>query len=268
MRHPRFSSMLLVATACAILGTLASLPAQAQAPGQAPAPAEAPAAVPPGPYKPVTIVLPTAVADPTFEAFRKQLADIAQKKDRAALARLVATSFFWIPEDVDVADKKKSGVDNLAHAIGLHGRDALGWEAIAGYAVEQTAMNDPERPGVICAPGEPGFDENAADALAEATQTDAADWGYPTKDGIEVRAHPRANAAVVDKLGLHLVRVLPDDSPGNAVTMAFLKVMTPAGKTGFVPSDTVLPLVGEQMCYVKEGNAWKIAGYVGGEHSR
>jgi hypothetical protein len=167
-----------------------------------------------------------------------------------------------------VADKKKSGIDNLAHAIGLHGRDSLGWDAIAGYAVEPTAMKDPERPGVICAPGEPGFDEKAADALADATQTDAADWGYPTKDGIEVRAHPRANAAVVDRLGLHLVRVLPDDSPSNAVTMAFLKVMTPSGKTGFVSSDSVLPLVGEQMCYVKEGNAWKIAGYIGGEHSR
>ena len=94
-----------------------------------------------GPYKPVPIILPVPVADPTFEPFRKQLADIAQKKDRAALARLVATSFFWIPEDTDVADKSKSGIDNLARAIGLDGRDALGWDAIAGYAVERTAMN-------------------------------------------------------------------------------------------------------------------------------
>lgn len=268
MRHPRLSSMFLIATTCAILGALAPPPAQAQAPGQAPPPAETPAAVPPGPYKPVPIVLPTVITDPTFEAFRKHLGLIAQKKDRAALTHLVSPGFFWIPEDVDAADKSKSGIENLARAIGLEGQDALGWEAIAGYAVEPTAMNDTERQGVICAPGEPSFDDKAAEQLAEATQTDASDWGYPTRDGIEVRAHPRANAAIVDKLGLYLVRVLPDDSPANAVTMAFIKVMTPTGKTGFAPGDSILPLVGEQMCYVKEGNAWKIAGYVGGEYSR
>jgi hypothetical protein len=268
MRNPRLSSAILVATACAILGALAPPSVQAQTPAQPPAPAETPAAVPPGPYKPVPIILPVAVADPTFDLFRKHLADIAQKKDRNALSRVVAASFFWIPEDADVADKSKSGIENLARAIGLDGRDALGWEAIAGYAVERTAMNDPQRPGVICAPDEPNFDEKAADELANTTQTDASDWGYPTKDGIEVRAQARANAPVVDKLGLHLVRVLPDDSPANAVTVSFVKVMTPSGKTGFVPIDSVLPLVGEQMCYIKEGNAWKIAGYVGGEHSR
>ena len=268
MRYPRLSSTILVVTACAILGTLTPTSVQAQTPGQAPPPAEAPAAVPPGPYKPVPIILPVAVADPTFDAFRKQLADIAQKKDRAALARLVAANFFWIPEDADVADKSKSGIENLARAIGLDGRDALGWDAISGYAVERTAMSDPQRPGVLCAPGEPSFDEKLADELANTTQTDASDWGYPTKNGIEVRANPQANAPVVDKLGLHLVRVLPDDSPANAVTVSFVKVMTPTGKSGFVPINSVLPLVGEQMCYIKEGNAWKIAGYVGGEHSR
>ncbi len=267
MRLPSLRSTILIASACAIFGVMAPPSVQAQTPPESPPPAETPA-VPPGPYKPVAIILPVAVADPTYDAFRKQLATIAQKKDRAALSRLVATNFFWIPEDSDVADKSKSGIDNLARAIGLDGRDALGWEAIAGYAVEQTAMSDPQRPGVLCAPGEPSFDEKAADELANATQTDASDWGYPTKNGIEVRATPQASAPVVDKLGLYLVRVLPDDSPANAVTASFVKVMTPTGKAGFVPIDSILPLVGEQMCFIKEGNAWKIAGYVGGEHSR
>ncbi len=267
MRLPSLRSTILIASACAIFGVMAPPSVQAQTPPEPPPPAETPA-VPPGPYKPVAIILPVAVADPTYDAFRKQLGTIAQKKDRAALSRLVAANFFWIPEDSDVADKSKSGIDNLARAIGLDGRDALGWEAIAGYAVEQTAMSDPQRPGVLCAPGEPSFDEKAADELANATQTDASDWGYPTKTGIEVRATPQANAAVIDKLGLYLVRVLPDDSPANAVTASFVKVMTPTGKAGFVPIDSILPLVGEQMCFIKEGNAWKIAGYVGGEHSR
>ncbi len=263
MRHPRLTSTILVATAFAIVGGLAPRSVPAQVPA-----APAPAPVTPAPYKPVEITLPAAVADATFESFRKQLADVAQKKDRTALARLVAANFFWIPEDTDVADKTKPGIENLARAIGLDGRDALGWDALAGYAIERTAMTDPQRANVICAPGEPGFDEKAADELANATQTDASDWGYPTKDGIEVRSAAQANAPVIEKLGLYLVRVIPDDSPANAVMATFVKVMTPSGKVGFVPIDSVLPLVGEQMCYVKEGGSWKIAGYLGGEHSR
>ena len=31
------------------------------------------------------------------------------------------------------------------------------------------------------------------------------------------------------------------------------------------PLDLVLPIGGEQMCYVKEPSGWKIAGFLGGE---
>jgi hypothetical protein len=31
-----------------------------------------------------------------------------------------------------------------------------------------------------------------------------------------------------------------------------------------VPADAVRALQGDQLCYVKDGNAWKIGGYVGG----
>ena len=151
-----------------------------------------------------------------------------------------------------MADKSKSGIDNLARAIGLEGRDALGWEAIAGYAVERTAMNDPQRPGVLCAPGEPSFDEKAADELANATQTDASDWGYPTKDGIEVRANPQANAPVVDKLGLHLVRVLPDDSPANAVTMVVRQGDDAHRQDGLRP-DRLRPAAGRRTDVLHQG---------------
>ena len=65
-----------------------------------------------------------------------------------------------------------------------------------------------------------------------------------------------------------LVRVLADDSPANAVTAAFLKVVTPSGKVGYVPVETVLPIGGEQLCYVKEGGSWKIAGFLGGEPTK
>jgi hypothetical protein len=129
-------------------------------------------------------------------------------------------------------------------------------------------MPDPQRRGVICAPAEPEFDEKAADELANLTHTDAADWAFPIRNGIEVRSGAKQDAPVVDKLGLHLVRVLADESPANAVTAAFLKVVTPSGKVGYVPVETVLPIGGEQLCYVKEGGSWKIAGFLGGEPTK
>lgn len=263
MRHPRLSCTYVVAAALAIAGALAPMPvmAQAQPPSQTPAQPEPKLE----PYKPVPITLPPALNDPSFEAFRKQLAEIAKNKDRAALARLVAQNFFWVPEEKDIADKQKSGIDNLGKALSLDGADGFGWEALAAYAAETTVMADPQRKGVYCAPAEPSFDERAAEDLAKATHTDAADWAFPIRDGIEVRAAAKQDAAVVDKLGLYLVRVLPDDSPANAVLATFAKVLTAGGKVGYVPIDTILPIGGEQLCYLKEGNAWKIAGFLGGE---
>ena len=151
MRHPRLSSTHFVAAALVIAGVLAPLAVfgQAQPPAQAPAQAPAPVL---GPYKPVPITLPSGVNDPSFDTFRKQLGDIAGKKDRAALARLVAANFFWVPEEKDIADKQKSGIDNLAKALSLDGTDGFGWEALAAYAAETTVMADPQRKGVFCAP--------------------------------------------------------------------------------------------------------------------
>src|SRR5262249_9528898 len=105
---------------------------------------------PPKAYKPVAVKLPQPVNDPTFETFRKQLADIAQKKDKAALARLIAQNFFWIPEDQDAADKKKSPIDNLAKAMGLEGNNSeAGWGGLAGFCARNPAdpMHDQHRPG-------------------------------------------------------------------------------------------------------------------------
>ena len=268
MRPPHLSSTVVVATALVIALVPVSVMGQAQpkAQPQAQPPALSPAPAPaPGPYKSVAITLPAALNDPSFDALRKQLAEIAKKKDRAALARLVAANFFWVPEDADLADKKKSAIDNLAKALNLDGTDAPGWEALAAYAIEASTMADPQRNGVFCAPAEPGFDDKSADELANATQTDASDWAFPIRDGIEVRAAAKQDALVVDKLGLYLVRILPDDSPANAVLATFTKVMMPSGKVGYVPIDAILPIGGEQLCYIKDAGGWKIAGFLGGE---
>jgi hypothetical protein len=262
MRTHRFGLTALAATAFVIAAT--SLLAQQPAPQPAPAQQPAPALAPPKPYKPVTIKLPTPVADPSFVAFRKQVGDIAQKKDRAALAKLVAQSFFLVNGEKDAADKKKPGIDNLAKALSLDGKDgAAGWNTLAEYAKEPTAEPDEEHKGALCAPADPAFDENAAEALAKQTQTDPGDWGYPVKDGVEVRSAGKPDAPVTDKLGLYLVRVYPDDSPAAAVQGPdFIRVVLPSGKVGYVAGDQLLSLGNEQLCYAKEGSAWKITGFI------
>jgi hypothetical protein len=259
MRHSHLRSTIFVATLL-LAGAAASYMSFAQTdPPASPPTAEL------GPYKPVPITLPAAMNDSSFDVFRKQLAEIAQKKDRAALAERVAANFFWVPLDTDLADKNLPAIDNIAKALGLNGADAVGWESLGAYAAEPSTMADPLRGGVFCAPAEAAFDDKAADELATVTQTDATDWVFPIRDGVEVRAAAKQDAPVIDRLGLFLVRVLPDNSPLNAVLAAFLKVMTPAGKVGFVPVEAVLPIGGEQLCYVKEPTGWKIAGFLGGE---
>jgi hypothetical protein len=265
MRKTSLISTAVAAAVIVIAGSLAPMPSAAQTPpAEAQPPAEVQPPAPPKPYKVVAVKLPEAVKDPAFEPFRKQLAAAVAKKDRAALGRLIARSFFWVPEDKDVADKKKSGLENLAKAIGLDGRDAPGWDLLMGYANDPTADKDPDRAGVICAPGDPTFDEMEAEQVAADTDTDAGDWGFTARNNIEVRSGPEKSAPVIDKLALQLVRVYPDDSPAGAVNTEALRIVTSSGKVGYVPSDSVLPLASDHICYIKEGGAWKIAGVLGG----
>jgi hypothetical protein len=219
-------------------------------------------------YKAVAVKLPAPMADASFEPFRRQLGEAARKKDRAALARLVVTQgFFWEAEDGDKADKKKTGIDNLTTAIGLADKDAGGWDLLAGYAADPSATPLPQRQGVVCSPADPSFDDKELEELAKATQTDPGEWGYPLADGIEVRASAQTNSAVVEKLGMHFLRVMPEDGDGapNAQDQSpMVRVATPSGKTGFVSAEAVAPLGNDQLCYVKETVGWKITGYIGG----
>ncbi len=264
MRTLTLLSVFLAAGAFTLSEAMAPVVAQQQSQQAGPQPAT------PKAYKIVPVKMPQPVSDPSFDAFRQQLADIAQKKDRAALGRLIWRNFFWFPDDKDVADKSKPGIDNFGKAIGLVGNDPPGWEVLSSYAGENTAdpLNDPQRPNVICGPGAPVFEETPFDELLAATQTEPAEWGYPGSDGVEVRSGPQANAPVTEKLGMHLVRAYPDELPAGAVNGDTLRIVTPSGKVGFIGADFLLPLASDQLCYVKDGAAWKIAGVLGGTPSQ
>jgi hypothetical protein len=217
------------------------------------------------PYQPVAVTPPAPYNDPSFIAFRKQLADVAGKSDRGALAHMiVAQNFFWV-QDRDLTDKRKAGIDNLAKAINLDAKDGSGWEVLNGYANEPTAAELPQQKGVLCAPAEPTIDPKAFEALGKATGTDPSDWGYPTNGGLDVHAAAQSNSPVLEKLGMILVRVLPDSSqPTNPNEPILLHVATPSGKSGYVDAQELSPLGGDEMCYTKDASGWKIAGYLGG----
>ena len=218
----------------------------------------------PGPYKVVAVTPPHSINDPAFEAFRKQIGEAAQRKDRAALAKLVVDQgFFWVRENGDRADKRKSGGDNLAAALGLNNKE--GWDMLASFADDSTGSPSSEHKGAVCAPADPTFDVKAFNDLMQATKTDPDEWGYPVSTDVEVRATPQPSGAVIDKLALAFVRVMPEGGP-NAP--AFLRVITPGGKTGYVSVDSVAPIGNDQVCYVKDAGGWKIGSYIGGGDSQ
>jgi hypothetical protein len=262
-----FRSPLFLSAFLAVALTAFGAAAQAPRPGQAPPPGpQAQQPAPPKPYDVVPVTLPPPYNDPSFEAFRKQLADVAKRKDRAALANMVvARGFFWIGERGDIANRRRSSIDNLASAIDLDAVDGTGWEGLAEVAREPTLEQFTDRKGVMCGPASPTYDERAAEEIAKATGTESDDWGYPGKAGIEVRDAPRPDAPVIEKLGLNLVRVLPDDLPLDAPPQAaaYIRVVAPSGKVGFVLEMELLSLESDQMCYSKESGSWKIVGYIG-----
>src|SRR2546428_531194 len=93
MRRP-FMTILLAGAAMALAGG----PILAQAPAQrapAPAPAPAPALPAQKPYKTVAVTINAMPRDAAFQALRKELGDIAKRKDRAALAQRIEPTLVW-----------------------------------------------------------------------------------------------------------------------------------------------------------------------------
>jgi hypothetical protein len=222
--------------------------------------------VPLKPYRTVTVLAPAPLSDPAFDALRKQAGEAAQKKDRAALSQLVvAQGFFWQRDGRDRADKRKSGVDNLATALSLNTKGGAGWDILFSYTDDPTASPSPAFKGALCAPGEPAYNGAAFAELLKSTQSDVSEWGYTLSPATEVHDKPQASAPVIEKLAPMFVRIAPENASGSA---AYQRIITPSGKAGFVTIDAVAPLGNDQLCYVKDGGAWKIGGYIGGGESQ
>ncbi len=277
-------TVFFVALALALGGTALSaqprpgqMPPGPGGPGGPPGRGGPPPMAPPKPYKPVAVTLPQPYNDPSFEAFRKELGEIAGHKDRAALAgKVVSNGFFWMGEKGDKANKRKSGIDNLAAAISLDGREGDGWELLAAAANEATLEPIPDKKGVMCGPAGPVFDQKAAEQTAKATGTSPMDWGFPVKGALDVHAAGQGGSPVIEKLGSVLVRVMPEaPPPGPSANQpppppkpgtSFVRIVTPSGKVGYVIDDAIGALDSDQLCFVKDAAGWKIAGYAGGDN--
>jgi hypothetical protein len=236
----------------------------AQKGGPPPQQAQQPAPPPPAPYTALSVAPPKPSTDASLAAFRKDLVAIAQKKDRAALAKLVlAKDFFWLKEEGNAAGKK-SGIDALATALKLASKDGSGWEMLGELASDETAADYPDRPNTVCSPAGPDFKPDDLEKLVTATKTDLGDWGFTAAENIEVRSAAQANSPVIEKIGMIFVRVMPDTAP-NA-SQDFMRIVTPSGKVGFVAAEAINPLGSDQLCFGKDAaGAWKIVGMIGGE---
>ena len=221
------------------------------------------------PYKPVGVTLLAAPSDPGLDALRKDLAALAKSKDRAKLSsHLVAQDFFWERDFSGGFDASRSPLDNLSAALGLDAEDGVGWDALAAFAAEPSVGPLPGRPASMCAPASVQFDDAARAKLIEDMHTDGIEWLYPRRAGLTVHAAPRGNAASVETLGLHFVHLLGfEDSKAESdpIRSAWMRVVTPAGKTGFLAPGSLLSPYTDRLCFAKAADGtWRIAGYVGG----
>jgi hypothetical protein len=249
-------------------------PARAQQPNNAPVAPTSPLRPPPSspaaprPYQAIAVKLPGGPEDASFETFRQEFAGVVKRRVYAELARLVSgQDFFWDRDYAGGWDRKRPGVDNLAAAVRLEERNGMGWGTLAVFAAEPTASAFTGRPGIICAPGEAYYSNVDFDRLVDITRSTPRDWATPRAELTIVRAAPRNNAAVVETLGLNLVRVfgyIAKDAEPDTLRAAWARVATPAGKIGFVAPGALLALAPERLCYGTDGfGRWRIAGYVG-----
>jgi hypothetical protein len=217
------------------------------------------------PYKLVAVKPPENYADASYAAFRKELAELAQRRIYAELTRIVVTGgFFWERDFAGAYDAKRSATENLAAAIGLERGSGGGWQWLADTAADGGASPMPSRPGVLCAPGQPQFEAFEFDWLLEVTRSAATDWGYPRTGGADVRAQAREKSAVVETIGSHFVRLLTVPSKEAEPHRTWARVATPAGRTGFVAPGVIAAAYPARLCYAKDTlGRWRIVGFVG-----
>jgi hypothetical protein len=101
------------------------------------------------------------------------------------------------------------------------------------------------------------------------TGTQPEEWGFPVKGSLDVHATGQPSSQVIEKVGSILVRIMPEeplpgagDAPLPQLGSYFVRILTPSGKVGYVPDDTISALDNDRLCFVKDAAGWKITGYI------
>lgn len=215
-------------------------------------------------YAPVAVSIPKGSNDPSLTVFRAKVFELAQKKDKDALANLIARDFFWERDFGGGYDKKSNPVANFAQALSLDAKNNAGWRLLMSF-VEQGTGPHATRRGVFCGPAEPKYDAKAFEKLLKATDSDVFEWSYPGYDAVVVRAKAEKDAPEIAKLGPHFVYTdLSARTPNFDPEKTWTQVITQDGKRGFVAPGELFTPLDPRLCYVKRGDQWMITGYIGG----
>lgn len=217
--------------------------------------------------------------DEAFTAMRKRMMDAIRKKDQSALMALVGPTFVWTFQGgpVEQFDMGRTPVENFKVVFGFRqpGADKDGgvddgpyWEALQEHAEETAHYQVTEAGNLVCAPAAAGYsDDEAADAARQKVESedDPAEW-YFTLQPTSVMKSPTDKGQPVAKIGTVALPVLggypvaKDGEPTPRLT--HIEVLLPSGKSGWVPKESVRPLVASRLCYAKTPSGdWRIAAY-------
>ena len=264
MRRYSFAPTLILAVLATATLTAAPVLAQGQQKPQI-LPLKPPPPPPIKPYTPVAAKPPVAYDDAAFVAFRKQLSDVAAKKDRAALAKLVvAQGFFWIQDkDMRRSEKARHRQSRQGDRSCRQGRLRLGHSRRLRQRADRGRIARPQ--GRVLRAGR---SDHRSAGLRSARQGDA---DRSVRMGLSAQGRRRSSCRGATEFsgrrkagfepGARAARFGPPNDPNPP---AFLHVATPSGKSGFIAMDAIAPLGGDQMCYSKDSSGWKITGYLGG----
>ena len=208
------------------------------------------------------ITPPTPLSDAGFDAMRKQLGEAAKRKDRAALAKLVVAQGLLLgarePRHRRQAQVRRR--QSWRPRSASNNKDSAGWDILAGYAEDPTAAPSAEHKGAFCAPADPAFNRKEFDELIKATQSERANGAIRCRPAS--RCIARAGQCAGDRQARPHFRARDAGEPRPPPPPMCASSRRRQGRLCSV--DAIAPVGNDQLCYVKDGGAWKIGGYIGG----
>lgn len=222
------------------------------------------------PYAPVRVSIEDLGArDPTFAAFRDRMREIINARDRARWRATISPQFRFLKDLGGSFDPRKTPAENAEYAMGFSavGADGkpdrhAGWKTLAAL-FEMPFGHSAVAQRALCAPARPRFDERAFERLLAQTETSApGDW-EAIGPNVNVYAAPRHTSPVIERTGLIFIRI--DHWQGDDAIGAWRRVVTPAGKPGFIRENAIASIYAAQLCVAKNNRGeWRVISWVGG----